>query len=78
MDALTSAEQERAGRLAVADQSVLAAFRVHPIVNRYLTVDIRKGYAWFAFLNEQLHRYPLDDRQGGLSGPAPGHEGRSW
>ncbi len=34
-----------------------------PIVNRYLTVDIRRGDAWFALLNEQLHRYPLDDRQ---------------
>ncbi|OMI91838.1 hypothetical protein BSZ07_02910 [Streptomyces sp. M1013] len=63
VDALILAEQERAGRLAVADQSVLAAFRAHPIISRYLTADIRKGDAWFALLNEQLHRYPLDDRQ---------------
>ncbi|MFF8575533.1 hypothetical protein ACF07F_24630 [Streptomyces sp. NPDC015237] len=63
VDALALAEQERAGRLAAANESVLAAFRSHPIIGRYLTTDIRKGDAWFALLNEQLHRYPLDDRQ---------------
>lgn len=63
VDALALTEQERVGRLAVANESVLAAFRSHPIISRYLTTDIRKGDAWFALLNEQLHRYPLDDRQ---------------
>ncbi|MFJ3714342.1 hypothetical protein [Streptomyces sp. NPDC090057] len=63
VDAVALAEQERAGRLAVADESVLAAFRSHPIISRYLAADVRKGEVWFALLNEQLHRYPLDDRQ---------------
>lgn len=63
VDAIVLAEQERAGRLSDADRSALAAFRAHPVIDRYLDVDIHKGAVWFALLDERLHRYPLDDRQ---------------
>lgn len=63
VDALVLTRGEREGHLGPAEGPVLAAFRGHPILSRHLSADIRKGDAWFAMLNEQLHRYPLDDRQ---------------
>lgn len=63
VDAASLALQERAGRLTNADQSALDAFRAHPVIRRYLAVDVRKGTIWLALLDERLHRYPVDDQQ---------------
>ena len=63
VDAAALAGQERAGRLADADQRTLAAFRAHPVISRHLDADVSKGAVWLALLDERLHRYPVDDRQ---------------
>ncbi|MET9260273.1 hypothetical protein [Amycolatopsis sp. NPDC004079] len=63
VDAATLARKEDAGRLTDADRPVLDAFRAHPIINRFLVKDLRKGTIWLALLDERFHRYPLDDRQ---------------
>ncbi|MFC9690046.1 hypothetical protein ACFTSF_15990 [Kribbella sp. NPDC056951] len=63
VDAAALALQDRTGSLAVADRPVLAAFRAHGVIGRYLEVDLHKGAVWLALLEERLHRYPVDDRQ---------------